>query len=372
MQYKPFKDGICLSRLGMGNMRLPQKEENGRKVIDTEKANALIDACYKAGINYYDTALIYHGGKSESFIGKALSAYPRDTWYIADKYNVLAMPDYTKQFPLQLERLGVDRIDFYLIHGIQDNFVDEVLTNGCIEYFDKMKKEGKIRYFGFSYHGNEANLLRCLNAYDFDFVQIQLNYYDWEYGNQRRLYEILEERGIPVMVMEPVHGGLLSRLNPEASAFLRDFDPSSSAASFAMRFVMSLPGVQVVLSGMNELSQLEDNVKTFSENREMSKEEKAAVKKAAELLRKDVPLPCTGCRYCVPNCPMGLEIPELLIAYNEFKGDHVWRLNGVLGLPKDKQPSACIGCASCTAHCPQSLDVPAAMREMAEALENAE
>ena len=141
MQYKSFKNEITLSRLGMGNMRLPQKEENGRRVIDYEKAKAIIDACYRAGVNYYDTALIYHGGESETFIGKALSEYSRDTWFIADKYNFQAMPDYTKQFPLQLERLGVDRIDFYLLHGIQDNFIDDVLTNGCIEFFDKLKKE---------------------------------------------------------------------------------------------------------------------------------------------------------------------------------------------------------------------------------------
>ena len=368
MQYKTFQN-ISLSRLGMGNMRLPEKEEGGRKVIDYEKAKAIIDEAYQSGINYFDTALIYHGGQSEVFIGKALKEYPRSSYYVADKYNFLAMPDYEKQFALQLERLGMDHIDFYLLHGIQDNFADDILNNGCIEYFAKMKEEGKISYLGFSYHGNEENLLKSLEKYDWDFVQIQLNYYDWEYGNQRRLYEILKERNIPVMVMEPVHGGLLSRLNDEARELLKKEDPDASPASFAMRWVMSLDGVQVVLSGMNEVEQVKDNVKTFSENREVTEEEKELLKKAASLLRKDVPMPCTGCRYCTPNCPMELNIPELLISYNESRGHESWRLTGLWGLPEDKQPKACIGCGACTAHCPQSLDIPSAMREMAEDLE---
>ena len=370
MQYKEFKDGIKLSKLGMGNMRLPEKEENGIKTIDYEAGKAIIDLAYKEGINYYDTAYIYHGGKSEWFIGEALKDYPRDSYYIADKFNFQAEPDYAKQFEEQLERLQMDRIDFYLLHGIQDNFVDDILSCGCIEYFDQLKKAGKIRYLGFSFHGNEENLLKTLEVYPWDFVQIQLNYYDWEYGNHKRLYEILKERNIPVMVMEPVHGGLLATLNESSAKLLKENDPEASLASWAMRWVNSLDQVQVTLSGMSTLEQMMDNVNTFSDSRQFTEREKDLVKEAAELLRKDVSFPCTACRYCVPNCPIGLNIPDLLRAYNEMKTGGEWRLINLFGLPEEKRPSACIGCYSCTAHCPQALEIPKAMREMSEILEN--
>lgn len=358
--------GIQLSRLGMGNMRLPVKEDG---TIDYNKAKAIIDEAYRSGINYYDTAFIYHGGKSEEFVGKALKEYPRDSYYVADKFNFQAEPDYTKQFEEQLRRLQMDRIDFYLIHGIQDNFVDDVLKCGCIDYFDGLKKEGKIRFFGFSFHGNEANLLKVLDAYNWDFVQIQLNYYDWEYGNQKRLYEILAERNIPVMIMEPVHGGLLAKMNPASEKLLKEANPDTSLASWAMRWIMSLDGVYVVLSGMTTMDQLQDNIKTFDDAKYLNDEEKKLVRKAAQLLRKDVSMPCTACRYCVPNCPMGLNIPELLRAYNDMKTGGSWRLVNLLGLPEEKRPSACIGCGSCTAHCPQALPIPDAMKEMAEIME---
>ena len=369
MQYKEFKNEISLSRLGMGNMRLPVVVDDPAKPIDYPKAKALVDAAYTAGVNYYDTAYIYHGGESEVFTGKALAEYPRDSYYVADKFNFQAQPDYKVQFREQLDRLQMDYIDFYLLHGIQDNFADDILKSGCIEYFDQLKKEGKIRYLGFSFHASVDNLLKMLDAYEWDFVQIQLNYYDWEYGNQRKLYEILEDRNIPVMVMEPVHGGLLARLNENARALLKAEDPEASAASWAMRWIKSLPGVQVVLSGMSDEEQMADNIRTFSERPDVNEHEREVIKKAAELLRPDVSFPCTGCRYCVPNCPMELDIPSLLVAYNDMKADASWRLVNLLGLPEDKRPSACIGCGACTAHCPQALPVPEAMQEMAGIIE---
>lgn len=297
MLYKEFKDGIRLSRLGMGNMRLPQKNEPGNP-IDYEKAKEIIDETIYLGVNYFDTAYIYHDGKSEEFVGKALAEYPRSSFYIADKFNFQAQPDYRIQFREQLERLNMDYIDFYLLHGIQDNFASAILASGCIEYFDQLKKEGKIRYLGFSFHGNEENMKKMLAAYDWDFVQIQLNYYDWEYGNQRRLYEVT------------------------------------------------------------------DNAETFSAGKYVSDEEKALLKKAASLLRPDIAVPCTGCRYCCPNCPQELDIPVLLTAYNDAKADGAWRLINVTGLPQEKQPSSCIACGSCTEHCPQSLPVPQIMAKM--------
>lgn len=365
MQYREFKNGIKLSRLGMGNMRLPVEDKPGNP-IDYPRAKAIIDEAIRQGINYFDTAYIYHNGKSEEFTGKALSDYPRESYYIADKFNFQAQPDYRLQFREQLERLQTDYIDFYLLHGIQDNFISEILSSGCIEYFDHLKKQGKIRFLGFSFHGNTENMRKMLAAYPWDFVQIQLNYYDWEYGNQRKLYEILTEAHIPVMVMEPLHGGLLARLNEKARALLLQADPDASLASWAMRWVMSLDNVQVVLSGMNDPKQMADNVKTFTENKAANEEEKALLKEAAALLRPDIAVACTGCHYCCPNCPQELDIPVLLTAYNDAKADASWRLSNLTALPENKQPSACIGCDSCTEHCPQSLPIPDVMAEMAK------
>lgn len=367
MQYKEFKDGIKLSRLGMGLMRLPVLQEENQP-IDYEKAKVIVDQAMKNGVNYYDTAYIYHNGESETFAGKALAEYPRDSFYIADKFNFQAQPDYRVQFQEQLDRLQMDYIDFYLLHGIQDNFADDILKSGCIEYFDQLKKERKIRYLGFSFHGNVENMKKMLAAYPWDFVQIQLNYYDWEYGNQRTLYEMLNEAHIPVMVMEPAHGGLLAKMNEKSAALLKEADPKASLASWAMRWIMSLDGVQVVLSGMGDTDQLADNVKTFSEANYVSEEDKELLKKAAGLLRPDIAMPCTGCRYCAPNCPMELDIPTLLISYNDYKADGPWRLINLTGLPEDKSPSACVACGACTDHCPQSLPVPDAMKDMAEKL----
>ena len=368
MQLKKFKDGIKLSRLGLGNMRLPVCDGDPNGPIDYEKAKAIVDGSIHSGINYFDTAYIYHNGESESFVGRALAEYPRDSFYVADKFNLEANPDYRAQFDEQLARLGMERIDFYLLHGIGDHSVDKFLSCGCIEYFDEKKKEGSIRYFGFSFHGSPETLRRLLSVYPWDFVQIQLNYYDWVFGSAKEQYEILTEAGIPVIVMEPVHGGMLAKLNEKTAAALQAADPERSLASWAMRWVMSLDNVQVVLSGMSDLEQLADNAATFTEAKPLSEEERRLVEQVAMDYRADVSVPCTACRYCVTDCPMGLDIPKLLAAYNEMKIDGAWRLAQLMALPENQRPAACIGCGSCTGHCPQSIEVPKYMSEMAKCM----
>lgn len=366
MQYKDFKDSIQLSELGMGVMRLPVRSSGSE--IDYEKGKAIIDAAMKNGVNYYDTAYIYHGGKSEEFLGEALKEYPRNSFYVADKYNLQAEPDFERQFAEQLRRLQMDSIDFYLLHGIQDSFADEMLHNGCIEYFTRMKQEGKIRYLGFSFHGSPQMLRKILSAYSWDFAQMQLNYYDWYFGDAKALYEILEQADVPVMVMEPVHGGLLANLRPEAKSLLDTLDASRSQASWAMRWVMDHPQVQVVLSGMSDTEQLLDNVHTFDENRPLSNEEQSVIREAAQIQFSTVAVACTGCRYCCPNCPEGLDIPVILRAYNDAKLGGAWRLTSLLALPEDKQPTSCIGCGACREHCPQSFDIPKYMNELKQML----
>ena len=367
MQYKDFK-GIKLSRLGMGNMRLPTVDGDGNSPIDYDKAKEIIDMCMRRGINYYDTAYIYHNAKSEEFVGKALSEYPRDSFYVADKFNMQANPDFKAQFAEQLERLNMDRIDFYLIHGINDGTIDLAKNSGCIDYFDSLKKEGKIKYFGFSFHGSPDGLRRTLPLYNWDFVQIQLNYYDWYTGDAKELYEILKEAGIPAMIMEPVHGGLLANLNDEAAKLLTDYAPDKSQASWALRWAAELENNCVILSGMTTIEQARDNIATFSDPVPLTDEEHEIIKKAAVIQHSAIAVACTACRYCCPDCPVGLDIPVLLKMYNDAKVGGAWRLSSLMGIPQDKWPTACIGCGSCTGHCPQSIDVPKYMAEMVDML----
>lgn len=368
MQYKTFKDNIKLSRLGMGVMRLPVLDGDDA-IIDYEKGQKLIDRCMEQGINYYDTAYIYHGGKSEEFLGKALEKYPRDSFYVTDKYNFQAEPDYKKQFAQQLKRMNMERIDFYLLHGIQDAFADEMISNGCIAYFDERKKAGQIRYLGFSFHGSAEKLRYLLTLYPWDFVQIQLNYYDWYYGDAKELYEILEKADIPVMVMEPVRGGMLANLNEKAAKELAGYGNDKSQASWALRWVMSLKQVQVVLSGMSSEEQIQDNIHTFSANESLTESEQSSIQKAAKIQYEAVAVACTGCRYCTPNCPKKLDIPYLLKNYNEAKLGGAWRITHLLNLPEEQQPSACIGCKACMKHCPQSFEIPQYLRELSDMLQ---
>ena len=364
MQYKEFKD-IKLSRLGMGTMRLPVVNDVFED-IDYEKAQEIIDKAYESGINYYDTAYIYHGGQSEVFLGKAMAKYPRDSYYVADKFNIIFNPDYRAQFEEQLARLNMDRIDFYLLHAVGDELLDDFLNNGCIEYFEEMRRQGKITYFGFSFHGTPDALRKMVSAHKWDFVQIQLNYYDWMFESAREQYEILAEAGIPVMVMEPAHGGMLATLNEKTVEMLKMVAPERSVASWAMRWVMSLDSVQVVLSGMSNVEQMDDNVATFSEGKRLDEGECALVEEVAKLYKEEVAVPCTACRYCCDNCPMGLDIPKLLAIYNMAKINGPWRLGILDSFPEDKRPSACIGCGACTGHCPQSIDVPSLMKELCD------
>ncbi len=366
MQYKEYKDGIKLSVLGMGNMRLPVNEAAEGRPIDYDKAKAIIDKAMAAGINYYDTAYIYHGGESEVFTGKALKEYPRDSYYVATKFNLDANPDYRAQFAEQLRRLDMDHVDFYLLHGIMDHNADAFFDNGAVAYFDEMKAQGKIRYFGFSFHGTPSALRKVVKKHQWDFVQIQLNYYDWLYGDAKELYKILEDANIPVMVMEPVRGGLLAKMTDESAAVLKCANSEASLASWALKWVKSLPAVQVALSGMGDLEQLSDNIATMSSEEAMTSTEQMYIENAAQKLRLSIAVPCTACRYCTDDCPMSLDIPRLLATYNEVKLSGAWRLSAIKDIPEDRLPAACIACGNCMKHCPQSIKIPTYLKEMAE------
>jgi len=363
MHYTKFKKE-SLSLLGMGAMRLPQEGEGWGLPIIYEQAEEIIDYCIAQGVNYFDTAYIYHNGDSEMFLGKALKKYPRENFYIADKYNLPAKADYKAQFEEQLERLQMDYIDFYMLHGISDDTVEGFLGNGCIEYFMEQKNKGKIKYLGFSFHSTPPVMPKITSRHNWDFAMIQLNYLDWFHGEAQGLYNHLREKGIPIMVMEPIHGGLLANLTDDGNAILRKVEPDRSIASWALRFAANLPDIAVILSGMSNMEQVKDNISTIKEGKPLSKNDEEILLKVSTDLFKTIAATCTSCRYCLNDCPQKLDIPALLNVYNEYKAGGEWRLGRLTALPKEQQPQGCTSCGICIKHCPQNLDVPAYMADM--------
>lgn len=366
MIYKSFHDEIELSRLGMGNMRLPV-QRLGTK-IDRKKAQEIIDYAMESGINYYDTAYVYHFGESEKFLGEALKKYPRESYHLATKFYIMANSDYKKVFEKQLNKLQTDYIDFYLIHSITDGSSKRYRNSGCIDYFLEQRKKGRIKYLGFSSHAGVNTLAEFADCADWDFAQIQLNYYDWFYGDTRKEYKVLEDRGIPIIVMEPVRGGRLASLNADAEKLLKEAHPDWSIASWAFRFIKSLSQVQVVLSGMSTLAQIQDNVNTFGDEGALTEADKEVLMKACEIFHGQFKIPCTSCRYCCEDCPKQINIPEYLKIFNDYKAGETGALNRLSDVSSQGKPSDCINCGKCKGHCPQSIKIPEVMKELAEVM----
>ena len=354
-----------IPKLGFGLMRLPEKEEK----IDIGQVSRMVDAYMRTGMNYFDTAYVYHGGNSEKAIREALvRRYPRDQFMLATKLPAWCMKteeDRDLIFNEQLERCGVDYFDFYLLHSIEDGGNGETYERlDCYNWGLQKKAEGRIRHFGFSFHGSPAYLTRILDAHpEIEFVQIQLNYADWNNPVVRsgELYEILHSRNIPMIIMEPVKGGTLASLTPELEAMYRTVRPDASVASWALRFVGSLPGVMTILSGMSTEEQMADNICTFSRFEPLTEEEKALVEKVKTIMLNVPQIGCTSCRYCTPGCPMNISIPDVFRAVNTMSlyGD-VFRpkafYGGLIGQGYGRA-SACIACGQCEGVCPQHLPI---------------
>ena len=379
MIYRDFK-GQKLSQLGFGCMRFASDPETGE--IDQAKVNAMFDLAIKEGVNYFDTAYPYLGGKSEIAMAEGLSRYPRENYYLADKFpgHSLTGPiDNIALFNVSLRKCRTDYFDFYLLHNVTEWSVQfyESEEYHIIPDLLQMKKEGKIRYFGFSCHAGPELLDSFLTRHEgvFDFVQIQLNYLDWTMQDAKEKCDIIRKHGLGIWVMEPVRGGKLAVLPESEKAKLRALrergsftGPEPSDASFAFRFLQDMPGVTVILSGMNEVFQVEDNLRTFREENPLSDEERSVLLDIAENLKKGVP--CTACRYCCDGCPMELDIPYLLQCYNDYKfATTMTPSMRIDALSEDKRPVACIGCGQCMHACPQGIDVPAALAELAEMYE---
>ena len=379
MIYREFK-GQKLSQLGFGCMRFASDPETGE--IDQAKVNAMFDLAIREGVNYFDTAYPYLGGKSEIAMAEGLSRYPRESYYLADKFpgHSLTGPiDNIALFNVSLRKCRTDYFDFYLLHNVTEWSVQfyESEEYHIIPDLLQVKKEGKIRYFGFSCHAGPELLDSFLTRHEgvFDFVQIQLNYLDWTMQDAKEKCDIIRKHGLGIWVMEPVRGGKLAVLPESEKAKLRALrergsftGPEPSDASYAFRFLQDMPGVTVILSGMNEVFQVEDNLRTFREENPLSDEERSVLLDIAENLKKGVP--CTACRYCCDGCPMELDIPYLLQCYNDYKfATTMTPSMRIDALSEDKRPAACIGCGQCMHACPQGIDVPSALAELAEMYE---
>ncbi len=368
MEYKPFKD-IKLSRLGLGAMRLPQTAPGFGGPIDRPAAREMIEYAYNHGVNYFDTAYVYHNGESEVVLGEVLSQYPRDSYYLATKFYVHAGVPVEQMFEEQLKRLQTDHIDFYLVHGVDDSCYDAYEKSGCVDFLKRMKAEGKITWLGFSSHCSPDYLKKTLAWNDdWDFVQIQCNYFDWKFGTTAEEYRILEEKNLPIVVMEPIRGGKLATLSDDALKVLSEKRPERSAAAWALSWVRHLPQIQVILSGMSTLSQMQENIALFDRESEFTAEDEQTCEKAAEAFKKEVSVPCTACRYCCGTCPAKIEIPEYMNLYNRMKLDGPMAVVGAK-VESEGTPADCVQCGQCKERCPQGIDVPAVMKELAGVME---
>lgn len=375
MLYKEYQDGK-ISALGMGAMRLPVMDGDDSK-IDEEKTAEMVACAMEKGINYYDTAWGYHGGNSELVLGKILSGYPRESYYLATKfpgYDLSNMGKVEEIFERQLEKCRVEYFDFYLFHNVCEMNIDAYLDEkyGIFAYLMKQKENGRIRHLGFSAHGSYDIMKRFLEAYGehMEFCQIQLNWLDWSFQDAKAKVELLKEYGIPVWVMEPLRGGRLASLPETDAAKLKALRHDEEIPAWALRFLQTIPEVKVVLSGMSSMEQLQDNIHTYETDKPLTEEERKTLLGITEEMVKKDSLPCTACHYCVSHCPKGLNIPELIELYNEhcFTGGGFIAPMALMAVPKEKLPSACIGCKSCEAVCPQQLKISAAMADFAEKL----
>lgn len=363
-----------VSLLGLGTMRLPCKtplKRESNPLISYEKGQRLVDIAYENGINYFDTAYMYHAGKSEKFIGTALKKYPRESYFLADKLPIWMCPrkeDMQKVFDKQLNRTDHSYFDFYLLHSLNKENFDKCEKFGAYDFICQKREEGKIKNIGFSFHGTIDDLKRIVSANKWDFAQIQLNYLDWKDQNAREQYDILTEAGIPVIIMEPVRGGKLADVSPEVKQMFKNAEPNSSVASWAIGFSASHSNVLTVLSGMNSEEQLYDNISTLTDFMPFDDRKMQICFNAASIMNKTEVIPCTGCDYCA-DCPKNIKISSVFSIYNKVKNGDISKNEGKKIYQNiDRNASACISCGKCASHCPQGIEIPKRFKNEVSAL----
>lgn len=367
MIYQDFQ-GLKLSALGFGMMRLPTNGEGFTAPVDEAETSRMVAYAVERGLNYFDTAYSYHGGESERIVGRILKQFPRESFYLATKYpghEIKPAYDVKATFEEQLLKCSVDYFDFYLLHNVYENSIKTYKNPewGIIDYLLEQKKNGRIGHLGFSCHGRLETLTEFLDLYGdkMEFGQIQLNYLDWSLQDAESKYNLLSKRGIPVWVMEPVRGGKLASLSTDNEAKLKAVRPDESIASWGFRWLQGLPNVRMVLSGMSTMEQVEDNIKTFSTEEPLGAEELKLLENVAASMM-DL-LPCTACGYCIPSCTQNLDIPTLLAYYNECRFSPSMIVSMAIdAMEPEQRPPECIECGNCKEICPQGIDVPEALK----------
>ena len=365
---KRFKN-IEISRLGLGNMRLPCKtpiKREANPLIDYNKAQELVDMAYENGVNYFDTAYMYHAGKSEKFIGQALKKYPRESYYLADKLPIWMCKrpdDMQKIFDKQLQRTGIDCFDFYLLHSLDKGNFEKCEKYGAYDFLLEKQKQGLIKNIGFSFHGTIDDLKTIVAAHHRDFAQIQMNYLDWKNQDAKTQYEILTEAGIPVIVMEPVRGGKLADVPKRVEELFKNNAPDKSIASWAIRFCATHDNVLTILSGMNAKEQMLDNLQSLTDFVPMTDVELKICQNAASIINESEIIPCTGCDYCA-DCPKSVKISTIFDVYNKLKtGEYTADQAKEKYAQIDVNHTQCVACGKCKEHCPQSIDIPKMLSE---------
>lgn len=364
------------SKLGFGLMRLP-KDKQGQ--IKLDEVQRMVDSYMERGFNYFDTAYVYEG--SEEAIRQTLvEKYPRDVYTLADKlpaWKLTCQEDVERIFQESLNRTGVDYFDFYLLHSVEKSHYPTYEKYQCFDFIQEMKKQGKIKYMGFSFHDDADFLDKVLTEHpEIDFVQLQLNYLDWENGviQSRRNYEVARKHHKPIIVMEPIKGGTLASFSDDIEKIYKDYAPQKSIASWALRYVASLDGVMTILSGMSNAQQMNDNLDTMTHFEKINNEEAKLIKQVTDQVLSYPTIPCTKCRYCTPGCPMHIQIPDLFTAYNSAKmyGENrrydTYYKDHSTG---DYQPAkACIACGQCESVCPQHLEIISLLKEVSEVFDS--
>ena len=353
--------GESIGKLGFGVMRLPLKDGK----FDVETVNRLVDKFMSEGFTYFDTAYAYEGSE-ESLCESLVKRYPREAYQIATKIQVLgvASPEQQEErLNESLRRLGLDYVDFYLLHGLGGMILEKAEKFDSWSFMKQVKASGKAKHIGFSFHGTPEELEDILSKHpEVEFVQLQLNYIDWYSGEvrSRELYEIARKYNKPITIMEPAKGGLLAEVESDAAKLIQSANHDMSVASWAFRFVGGLEGLITVLSGMGTIEQIEDNARTFNNFKPLTTREKEVLAQAVRMMNETPTIPCTSCRYCTPNCPMDIPIPSVIKIYNKFLVHKAKESAGYeYTMMRDvfADPAGCIKCRKCEEHCPQHIAI---------------